>query len=80
MFHKHYADELDYSFEEFILLEESVAAFHLLYYSSKPKNSQVLTAFSNIGDQKIQQLGPKVWEIVGEQQETLKISGKGRHA
>jgi len=45
-----------------------------------PKNSQVLIAFSNIGDQKIQQLGPKVWEIVGEQQETLKISGIGKPA
>ncbi|KAG4963247.1 hypothetical protein JHK82_039917 [Glycine max] len=32
------------------------------------------------GDGKTQQLGPKLWEIVGEQQGILKITGIGEHA
>ena len=35
--------------------------------------------FSNIGEYKIQQLGPKVREIVGEQQMILKIIGIAEH-
>ena len=40
----------------------------------------MLQCYSNIGDGKTQQLGPKLWEIVGEQQGILKITGIGEHA
>ena len=39
----------------------------------------MLQCYSNIGDGKTQQLGPKLWEIVGEQQGILKIPGIGEH-